>query len=275
MSLLSTLAKVAVGVAVAKGAQHMMSGRGASGATAGRSSGGGMGGLLGQLSQRAGAAGGGGGLGALLAGGNGSAAGGLGGLLENVTGGSSGAAGSGSGGGLAGMLRQATGGAGAAAGGGALGAMMGALGGNQSSQPAFAARLNQSLMTGAEPETEPTPDEEAVAALMIRGMLMAAKADGRIDAGERTALLSQLEGLSPEEQHFVQAALDDPIDVQAFARDVPHDRALRVQIYAASLSAIDLDTQEEADFLNALAAALEMDPRDQEHVHQTLQGHAG
>ena len=46
MSLMKTLAKVAIGVAVAKGAKHMMSGGGARQASAGS---GGLGGLLGGL----------------------------------------------------------------------------------------------------------------------------------------------------------------------------------------------------------------------------------
>jgi uncharacterized membrane protein YebE (DUF533 family) len=272
MSLMKTLAKVAVGVAIAKGAQHMTRSRGGAGS------------MLSQLGQRAGgtsAAGAGGGLGALLGGGG--TGGGLGSLLEGL---GSGTGGGGSATGLAGMLGGGTGGGGGGAAGlagmlggggaaGALGALLGGGGGGSGSEPAFGQRLNQALATGAEPETEPTPDEEAVAGMMVRAMLMAAKADGRIDQGERDALLGQLDDLSPEEQRFVQDALDDPIDVDAFAREVPDDPGLRMQIYAAGLSAIDLDTQAEADFLNAFARALGLSGDAQARVHQAMSGGMG
>jgi uncharacterized membrane protein YebE (DUF533 family) len=259
MSLMKTLAKVAVGVAIAKGAQHMMKGGSGSGARAG----GGAGSILSQLGQRAGAGGSGSNaLGALL--GGGASGGGLGSLLEGL-----GSAGGGSGGGAAGL-------AGLLGGGGAAGALGALLAGNGDSgaTPAFGQRLNEALATGA-PATDPTPDEEALAGMMVRAMLMAAKADGRIDAGEREALLAHLDDLSPEEQRFVQDALDDPIDVDGFAREVPDDPGLRMQLYAAALSAIDLDTQAEADFLNALAGALGLSGDAQARVHQAMSGGLG
>ncbi|MEL7126866.1 MAG: DUF533 domain-containing protein, partial [Pseudomonadota bacterium] len=177
MSLMKTLAKVAIGVAVAKGASAMMNNRPGAGGSAG------LGGLLGGL--QGGGAGGGGMqnmLGGLMGGAGG--AGGLGGLLEGL--------GGAQGGGLQNML------GGLAAGGGAAG-LMGALGGRAQQRPAdngasFGQVLNSQFTETPEPEIEPTADQEAAAALMLRAMIQAAKSDGQLDKGEEEKLMSQLGG---------------------------------------------------------------------------------
>ena len=85
MSLMSTLAKVAIGVAVAKGAGALMN---KSDGVTQASSGGGLSGLLGSLACASGLSGGGmqDMLGGLLGGNTGRGVGGLGGFLENLGG---------------------------------------------------------------------------------------------------------------------------------------------------------------------------------------------
>jgi uncharacterized membrane protein YebE (DUF533 family) len=186
--------------------------------------------------------------------------GGLGDLLEEF-------GGSGALGGLGGMLAGG-------AGGGALGGLLGSLqGGGQ--QPAFGRRLNEALRTGAEPDDAPTEDEEAMAALMIRAMLMAAKADGRIDDTERAALLDRLEDLDARERRFVEAELNAPIDIAGFVRDVPDHPALRAQIFAVAMSAIDIDSAAERQFADTLADALGLEDRARGHVQRRMSGHYG
>ncbi|MEJ6388237.1 DUF533 domain-containing protein [Gymnodinialimonas ulvae] len=251
MSLMRTLAAVAVGVAATKGAQALANRSGGTGGSAR----GGAGGLLNALQGQAG--GGSGGLGQLL-GGGGSAGGGLGGLLESLGGGGSG--GAGALGGLQGML-----------GGGAAGGLLSSLtGGNAGSQPDFGRRLNEAFQNGGEPADPPTPDEEAMAALMLRGMIMAVKADGRVDAGERDALLKHLGDLDPAEREFVQSELNAPMDIDGFARDVPDHPALKAQIYAVALSAIDIDSPSEQRFAEELAGALGLDGTMRAQVHDRL-----
>lgn len=249
MSLMRTLAAVAVGVAATKGAQALANRNGG-----GRSGGGG--GLLNALQGQAG--GGAGGLGQLL-GGAGGTGGGLGGLLESLGGGSSGGAGALSG--LQGML-----------GGGAAGGLLASLtgGGDAGSQPDFGRRLNEAFQNGGEPADPPTPDEEAMAALMLRGMIMAVKADGRVDAGEREALLNRLGDLDPAERDFVQAELNAPMDINGFARDVPDHPALKARIYAVALSAIDIDSPSEQRFAEDLAGALGLDGALRSQVQDRL-----
>lgn len=270
MSLLRTLAAVAVGVAATKGVQAMNNRNRAGASGHGVSGGSGRGGLLDSLREQAGSSGGAGGLGALLGGASGSGSGargggGLGGLLEEF-------GGSGALGGLGGML--AGGGA-----GGALGGLLGGLTGGGSAsggrEPDFGRRLNQALTTGAEPDDPPTADEEAMAALMIRAMIMAAKADGRIDATERQALLGRLHDLDPQEQRFVEAELNAPIDVAGFARDVPDHPGLKAQIFAAAMSAIDIDSDAERQFADKLSDALGLEDRARGHVQRRMSGHYG
>ncbi|MBF9032008.1 DUF533 domain-containing protein, partial [Rhodobacterales bacterium HKCCE3408] len=154
---------------------------------------------------------------------------------------------------------------GGGAAGGALGQLLGGRGSADS--PDFGNRLNQALATGDEPKTPPTVEEEAIAGLMIRAMIMAAKSDGRIDADERAKLLGSLKGADPEEMAFIEEELARPVDIDAFAGAVPDDPGLRRQVYATALMAIDLDSRAEAQFMADLAAALSIPPGDLDLIH--------
>ncbi|GAA5068348.1 tellurite resistance TerB family protein [Roseibacterium beibuensis] len=249
MSLLRTLASVAVGVAAARGAGALMN-------RADRDRDDEEEGLLDSMRRydRDDT----GGLGELLGGGS-RRDGGLGGLMDQL--GGSGALGGL--GGLAGGLL--TGGAA----GGALGSLLGG-GRERGRENAFGRRLNESLRTGREPSDPPTEAEEEMAALMIRAMIMAAKADGRIDGAERERLLSRLGDLDRQERRFVEEELDRRIDVRDFARDVPNHPGLRAQVFAAAMSAIDLDSMAERRFAEELAEELGVDQKARGTVGQRM-----
>lgn len=261
MSLMKTLAKVAIGVAVAKGAQSMMKGGG-----------GGIGSLMRDTSAGLGgsrsASGGGvdlqGMLGGLLGGSSGAGSagglpGGLGGLLENL--------GGAQGGGLQDMLSGLAGGAGA-------GGLLGALTGQTQARPdannaSFGEVLNSSFDATPQPEIEPSADQEAAAGLMLRAMIQAAKADGKLDDGEREKLLGQLgDDVDAQEAAFVQSELQAPVDVDALVKDTP--RGMESQIYAVSVMGINLDDQSEAQYLHKLAQAYGMEARAVNDIHEQL-----
>ena len=299
MSLMKTLAKAALGIAVAKGVSSMANraggGSGGGGLLGGLSGalgggqqaqaqapGGQMGGQMGSQSR------GGGGIGDMLGsvlsgrqsapggmGGRlGSGGGGLGGMLDSLTGGGAGGAGGAGGrGGLEGMLGGLLGGA--AAGGapsGGLGGMLDQLAGRAprprgEPEADFGEVLNSSL----DPERNdipPTPEQEAAAGLMLRAMVQAAKADGKLDEGEREKLLGHLDDVTPEERQFVQHELQQPLDPEGLARQVP--KGLEPQVYAMSVMAIDLDSREEAQYLDRLAKALGLQHQDVNNVHSQL-----
>ena len=260
MSLMKTLAKVAIGVAVAKGASAMMNraggstgGGGLMGALAG---GGGAAGLMGALS--GGDQGNAGGLGALLGGAGGQA--GLGGLLEQL--GESGGAG-----GLQSMLGGLAGSAGA---GGLLGGLAGAMQQRPATNDAsFGQVLNSAFDDTPEPAIEPTADQEAMAALMLRAMIQAAKSDGQLDDAEQEKLVGQLGGdIDAEEATFLREEMQKPVDVNALVSETP--QGLGPQVYAMSLLAIDLDNQNEAQYLHQLAQGFGMDATAVNGIHEKL-----
>ena len=265
MSLMKTLAKVAIGVAVAKGANAMMN---KNKSTSGRaSSGGGLGGLLGGLTGGSTASRSSGGglqdmLGGLMDGSSGASGGGLGGLL-NQLGGSRGASSSG---GLGGLLGGLAGAAGA-------GGLLGGLGEKTQSAPErpeadFGAVLNSQFDSNPTPEITPSRDQEATAALMIAAMIQAAKSDGIFDDNEREKLLNHLDEADADEAAFVQAQMAAPVDVDALVAQTPE--GMGPQIYAMSLLAIDLDTQEEAQYLHKLASGYGMQAAEVNDIHEKM-----
>ena len=140
--------------------------------------------------------------------------------------------------------------------------------GKERTEGSFAEVLNQSFQNYSEPKISPSPQQDAVAGLMLRAMLQAAKCDGKIDDGEKTRLIEALGEASREDLAFVKQELSSPVDVQALVKQVP--KGLESQIYAVSLMGIDLDSQKEAEYLATLASALGMGPRDANAIHAKL-----
>lgn len=299
MSLMKTLARVAAGVMVAKGIGHVMQNqanagrRGQDGGSAPQS-----GSLLDQLLSNN--TGGGGSLkdalGQVLGngrqGGGGSAyggpnsrgaSGGLGGILDQLAQVSRGQGGKG---GLGGILGQLSGGTKTAGGGGGgLGDLLGGLLGGaaaggaaagglarKDSQPtnnaSFGELFNDALSHDAEPEVAPTPEQNAVAGLMLRAMIQAAKADGRIDEGERQRLTEHLGDLDEEERQFIREQMAAPVDVASLAAEVPS--GLEAQVYLMSLLAINFDSPEEARYLDGLAQALRIGQGQINRIHDEV-----
>lgn len=294
MSLMKSLARVAAGVMLAKGVGSMMrtaqqgqrtaSTRttgcgilgdlmngmgGAQGRTA--STGGGLGDILGQVL-------GGGqtrsvGTGRPYGGPNSTgASGGLGGILDQLTGGGAARTGS-AGGGLGGLLGGLAGGAAGGAAAGSLGGLLGGLlngpaqrGAQRSNDASFGEVFNDALSRQDEPEVAPTAEQNAVAGLMLRAMIQAAKADGKIDEAEKERLLGQLGDLDDEDRAFIREQMAAPVDAQALAREVP--KGLETQVYMMSLMAIDFDNRTEAEYLNSLAQAMGIDKQMANQIHQ-------
>lgn len=216
-----------------------------------------LGGLLGGGGQQSGGGGLGGLLGSVLGGGGAQqqSGGGLGGLLGGVLGGSQQQQPQQSGGGLGDLLGSVLGGGGGqAAGGGALGGLLGSvLGGGQ------APEVPQEQHAQANQQAE----------IIIRGMINAAKSDGRIDDAEKQKIVASLgEDVSQDEIDFVQREFAAPLDVQGFARSVP--RELAGDVYLLSLTSIELDSQNEAQYLGQLAQGLGIDPQVCNQIHDQV-----
>ena len=111
----------------------------------------------------------------------------------------------------------------------------------------------------AEPEEEPSA-ETAEALLMLRAMIAAAKADGAIDAEERSRIAAQLDdaGLSPAARDMVLADFDKPLTPAGLAK-LASDPMLAAQLYAAAVvGAGDIAATERA-WLDEFAKALKLD----------------
>ncbi|MGB5870110.1 MAG: tellurite resistance TerB family protein [Albidovulum sp.] len=199
--------------------------------------------------------------------------GGLGDLFEQLGGGAGRSGGTGQSGGLGDILGQLTrGGSGAPGGLGDLlgGLVAGAAGGRATGGQTkdFGDMLNDAFGKGGEPDLPPAPEHEAAAGLILRAMIQAAKSDGRIDAAEKKKLMSNLSDATPAEMEFVQAELRAPLDVAGLCRQVP--AGLEAQIYGMSLMAIDLDSRVEAEYLHQLAGGLNLNKQVVNQIHAQI-----
>ena len=301
MSLVRTLAKVAIGVAVAKGVNAAMRDRndgvqrgprsGELGGLGGLASSGGLpagsplAGMLGRVMDGLGggaAAGrtapgtsaGGAALGPGMRpgadhshlddtgmGAGRGSAGGLGELLGSLGGGRPGGTGSG---GLGGILGGALSGQGGSRGG------LGSLLGGAAAGGGLGALINQALQGGgAEPQRTPSEEEEQGASILLSAMIQAMKADGRIDDEERARLMEMLGDADAEERRFVEAELQRPVDAQALAERTP--RGLERQVYTAAALSIDPDTESERRFLSDLRAALGLGESDAREAESAIE----
>lgn len=220
-------------------------------------------------------------IGAISGRGGSQGAGGLGGLIGGMLGG--GGRSRGASGGMGDIFSGSPAGAGQASGG--LGDLLGGLlGGGRSGGTGLGALLESAMSQfggsrgGARlhdidsrehlplgVEYQQATDQ---ATLIIRAMINAAKADGRIDREEQQKILGKLGDVTQDELDFVQREMGQPLDIDGFVRSVPS--GMEQQIYAVSLMAIDLDSNAEAQYLHSLAQRMELTPAVCNALHEQL-----
>ena len=194
-------------------------------------------------------------------GGSSSAGGGLGGLLGGLLGGKQ------SGGGLGDLL----GGLSGKSGGGGLGGILDSLNGGNSQQGdsqqsgGLGGMLNDALQGN---NVSVNNEEEAKAEILLKAMLSAAKSDGVIDDEEKRKITEHLGDVSEEEANFVRRELESPLDTQGLINSVP--RGMEQQVYFMSLLAIDLDSNEEAHYLDELAKGLNISNEICNQIHEKV-----
>jgi len=189
----------------------------------------------------------------------------LGGLMDMVQGGMRSAAASpAKAGGIGAVLGAVLGGGGdsvkGALGGGALamlaGVAMKALMNNGGAGQGAGAFSGGSMPVGLKPPESREEEErlEMTAALVIKAMVNAAKADNRIDEKEMERIIGKLKdsGMDEDTRRWITAEMHEPLDLDAFVAQIP-DREAAAQVYAASLLAIEVDTRAERDYLQALS----------------------
>jgi uncharacterized membrane protein YebE (DUF533 family) len=114
-------------------------------------------------------------------------------------------------------------------------------------------------------EAKATSNDDAT--LLLRAMIAAAAADGRVDATEQKKILSGFgQGdLSAEARQFFAREFENPATPDELA-DACSSPEQGVKIYSAARLAVDVDSDEEHDFLAALAGRLGIDDGLAAHI---------
>ncbi len=111
--------------------------------------------------------------------------------------------------------------------------------------------------------------EQELAIRLIRVMVAAAHADGRLDEQEEQRILEKLQeqGLSREERLFLLQELHAPKGIAELTAGL-NGPMIAQTIYSLAVSTIVVDTVEERQWLDQLAAALSLSPAMQQFIEQ-------
>ncbi|MNJ15438.1 Inner membrane protein YebE [compost metagenome] len=207
--------------------------------------------------------------------------GGLGGLLGGLLGGGSA---TGGGAGLGGLLGGLLGGGGGGNAGGytqgrsaggtnyaalaSLGMM--AFQAYQSWQRSQAAAPQQALRTV---DQLSGPEAEDHSHAILRALIAAAKADGRIDKQEEQLIYAEIKRQTsdPQLQQWLDEEVSKPLDAAEVAQSA-QDPAMAAEMYLASVMLVDDQQDAERAYLDELAGALQIDPTLQVHLEQQAKG---
>lgn len=96
---------------------------------------------------------------------------------------------------------------------------------------------------------------------LLQAMIMAARADGHIDAQERELIAQQIDALGADDElhRWVEQQLSAPLDAEALARQADSPQAAR-EMYLISVAVIDEQNPMERAWLDQLAKALKLQP---------------
>jgi uncharacterized membrane protein YebE (DUF533 family) len=125
----------------------------------------------------------------------------------------------------------------------------------------------------AEPRTAAAKEElQRNAELILKAMINAAKADGDIDESEIGRIVGKVQefGADQADQAFLRSEMARPMDTEALVAAARGKPELAAQLYAASLLAIEVDTDAEREYLDVLARSLGLAPEVTEAIHQAV-----
>jgi len=109
------------------------------------------------------------------------------------------------------------------------------------------------------PDTADQAANDELGLILVRAMIAAARADGRLDAQESQAIFQKIEslGLDSASQNLLVHEMGHPVDVDALVSSASSPE-VAAEIYIASLLAVDVDTAAERSYLAMLAARLQL-----------------
>ncbi len=208
----------------------------------------------------------------------------LGGLLGGLLGGGAGAGAGGGGGGLGGLLGGLLGGGSpmggapqSRSGGGTNYAALASLG-MMAYQAYQAWQRSQASAPQEAPRTVDLlagPEAEEHSHAILRALIAAAKADGRIDEAEKHMISTEIGRHTddPQLQRWLDDEVAKPLDPNEVAQSAT-DPGMASEMYLASVMLVDDQQDAERNYLDELAAALQIDPELQLHLEQQAKGNA-
>lgn len=112
-------------------------------------------------------------------------------------------------------------------------------------------------------------DAEAHSHAVLRALIAAAKADGKIDEQEQQMISAEIGRHTddPQLQQWLDAEVAKPLNAADFA-EYAHDPALASEIYLASVMLVNDQQDAERNYLDELAGQLQIDPQLQLHLEQ-------
>ncbi|MDP9656335.1 UNVERIFIED_ORG: uncharacterized membrane protein YebE (DUF533 family) [Pseudomonas putida] len=208
----------------------------------------------------------------------------LGGLLGGLLGGGAGAGAGGGGSGLGGLLGGLLGGGSpmggapqSRSGGGTNYAALASLG-----MMAFQAYQAWQRSQASAPQEAPRtvdllagPEAEEHSHAILRALIAAAKADGRIDDSEKQMISTEIGRHTddPQLQQWLDDEVAKPLDPNEVAQSAT-DPGMASEMYLASVMLVDDQQDAERNYLDELAAALQIEPELQLHLEQQAKGTA-
>ena len=167
---------------------------------------------------------------------------------------------------LGGLMGGSKGSSSSASQGGGMGDLLGNLTGNKSggNDNGLGDLLSSALAGNT---VEPTPTQEEQAKIILKAMINAAKADGNIDPDEQAKIIAHIGEVTPEEIEFVKSEMASPLDLQGVINSA---RGIEGEVYLSSLMTINLDSQEEAQYLDKLAKGLNISQQASNDFHQRV-----
>ncbi|MBN3965186.1 tellurite resistance TerB family protein [Pseudomonas gregormendelii] len=119
------------------------------------------------------------------------------------------------------------------------------------------------------------PEVEEHSHAILRALIAAAKADGRIDPAEHEMISTEIGRHTddPQLQQWLDNEVSRPLDAADVAQSAT-DPGIAAEMYLASVMLVDDQQDVERAYLDELAAALSIDPQLQVHLEQQAKGTA-
>ena len=158
--------------------------------------------------------------------------------------------------------------------GGSTGRMVGSLLGSMVGSRGVSGGIGNAVgglggLLGGGDDDEPVeiPDDSAV--VLIRAMTNAAKADGEVDQDEIDNIIRRAGDLDADDEAFLRAEFDAPLDLDAFIESVPE--GMEAEVYTASILPIEIDSVAETTYLQNLADGLGLKTSQVDEIHAALE----